>query len=249
MKGGSVLKRICFFPAGHTAALCCAVKVLKEEGFRFSENPQDATHLLLPVPSVDAEGCIIGGGSLSSLLETLPKDITVVGGNLNLPGYRVWDLLQDPDYLAYNAYITACCALQLAMDRLPAVLSETNALVIGWGRIGKCLASLLAKNGAAVTVAARKENDRAMLQALGYKAVDTASVDTRPYRLIFNTAPSMLLPQCPGNGLKIDLASKLGMGGMDVVWARGLPGRYAPESSGKCIARTIVKIAKKEFSV
>ena len=70
------MKRICFYPAGHTAALGCAVKVLKEEGFRFSENPQDATHLLLPVPSVDAEGCIIGGGSLSSLLEILLHEHT-----------------------------------------------------------------------------------------------------------------------------------------------------------------------------
>lgn len=243
------MKRICFYPAGHTAALGSAVEVLKEEGFRFSDTFLDATHLLLPVPSVDSDGCVIGGGPLDGLLEKLPKDITVVGGNLHLPGYRVWDLLQDPEYLAQNAYITACCAVQLAMDRLPVVLSETRALVIGWGRIGKCLASLLRQNGADVTVAARKEEDRAMLRALGYETTPTAGLDTRPYRLIFNTAPTMLLPQCPGDALKIDLASKPGLGGLDVVWARGLPGRYAPVSSGKLIARTIVNLAKKETSV
>lgn len=240
------MKRICFYPAGHTAALSCALEVLKKAGYRFTDNGREATHLLLPVPSADSEGCIIGGGPLDALLEKLPKDITVVGGNLNLPGYRVWDLLQDPDYLARNAHITASCALQIAMDQLPVVMREVNALVIGWGRIGKCLAELLKQNGAQVTVAARKEQDRAMLRALGYRAVDIAGLDTTPYRLIYNTAPVMLLPKCPGKGLKIDLASKLGLGGLDVVWARGLPGRYAPESSGLLIAETLLKIASQE---
>ena len=240
------MKRICFYPAGHTAALGSAVSVLKEAGFRFTDNAAGATHLLLPVPSVDADGCIIGGGSLEEVLEKLPKDVTVVGGNLDLPGYRVWDLLKDPDYLAYNAQITACCALQIALNKLPLILPETDALVIGWGRIGKCLASLLKQNGAHVTVAARKETDRAMLRALGYTAVDTVHLDTTAYRLIFNTAPVMLLPQCPGDGLKIDLASKLGLGGLDVVWARQLPGRYAPESSGNLIAETVLKFVSKE---
>ena len=240
------MKRICFYPAGHTAALGSAVSVLKEAGFRFTDNAAGATHLLLPVPSVDADGCIIGGGSLEEVLEKLPKDVTVVGGNLDLPGYRVWDLLKDPDYLAYNAQITACCALQIALNKLPLILPETDALVISWGRIGKCLASLLKQNGAHVTVAARKETDRAMLRALGYTAVDTVHLDTTAYRLIFNTAPVMLLPQCPGDGLKIDLASKLGLGGLDVVWARQLPGRYAPESSGNLIAETVLKFVSKE---
>lgn len=240
------MKRICFYPAGHTAALGSAVSVLKEAGFQFTDNAAGATHLLLPVPSVDADGCIIGGGPLEEVMEKLPKDVTVVGGNLNLPGYRVWDLLKDPDYLAYNAQITACCALQIALNKLPLILPETDALVIGWGRIGKCLASLLKQNGAHVTVAARKETDRAMLRALGYTAVDTVHLDTTAYRLIFNTAPVMLLPQCPGDGLKIDLASKLGLGGLDVVWARQLPGRYAPESSGNLIAETVLKFVSKE---
>ena len=84
------------------------------------------------------------------------------------------------------------------------------------------------------------------LTALGYEAVDTAHLDTTSYRLIFNTAPVMLLPQCPGKGLKIDLASKLGLGGLDVVWARQLPGRYAPKSSGNLIAETVLKFVNKE---
>lgn len=243
------MENICFYPAGHTAALRSAVQFLKEAGCQISHDPGEATHLLLPVPSIDTEGSILGGGPLAGILSQLPRDITVIGGNLNHPmlsGYRTWDLLQDGDYVAQNARITACCALQLAMDRLPVILPGLEVLVIGWGRIGKCLAALLRQNGAKVTVAARKEADRTMLRALDYEAVDTAGLDTTPYRLIFNTAPVMLLPQCPGTALKIDLASKLGLGGLDVVWARGLPGRYAPETSGRLIAQTVLRTVKKE---
>ena len=239
------------YPAGHTAALTCAKKVLACAGFLLTDDPTQATHLLLPVPSLDGEGTVIGGAPLETLLEQLPKDITVIGGNLNHPAlanYRTIDLLRDPYYVSENACITAHCAVQLAMDQLPITLQDLPVLVIGWGRIGKCLADLLRRMGADVAVAARKETDRAMLAALGYTAADTAGLDTAPYRLIFNTAPVMLLPQCSGSGLKIDLASKLGMGGLDVVWARGLPGRYAPESSGKLIARTLMRILQQEES-
>lgn len=243
------MENICFYPAGHTAALGSAIQFLKDAGYRVSHVPGEATHLLLPVPSIDTEGSILGGGPLAGTLCQLPRDITVIGGNLHHPalaGYNTWDLLKNADYLSQNAHITACCAVQLAMDRLPVILTQLPVLVIGWGRIGKCLARLLRHNGAEVTVAARKESDRAMLRSLGYRAVDTADLDTAPYQLIYNTVPVMLLPQCPGSGLKIDLASRLGLGGLDVVWARGLPGRYAPESSGRLIAQTVLQTVKKE---
>ena len=66
------------------------------------------------------------------------------------------------------------------------------------------------------------------------------------YRVIFNTVPTMVLPSCPGNALKIDLASRLGLGSEDVIWARGLPGIHAPEKSGKLIAETILSRLKEE---
>jgi hypothetical protein len=51
----------------------------------------------------------------------------------------------------------------------------------------------------------------------------------------------MVLSECPGKALKIDLASQPGIGGNDVIWARGLPGKNAPESSGKLIAQTVLR--------
>ena len=242
-----------FYTAGYSAALSYAINLLKKENCTILSQPEGATHLLLPVPSFEPDGRIKGDGDLKVLLETLPKDITVLGGNLcrpELSEYRTIDFLKDPLYLAENAAITAHCALKLAMEKLPVVLTDVPVLVIGWGRIGKCLASLLRQIGAKVTVAARKEADRSMLTALGYFAISTAGLDTTPYRLIFNTVPVMLLQDAPGDGLKIDLASSLGLGSRDVIWARGLPGKDAPESSGMLIASTAMRfVSGKELTI
>lgn len=223
-----------------------AVKYLKTQNAVITQTPEEATHLLLPVPSFDPDGHIKGGGSLTALLAELPKTITVLGGNLDRPelaGYNTVDFLKDPLYLAQNAKITAHCAIKLAMSRLPVILQDCRVLVIGWGRIGKCLAVLLRQLGAKVTVSARKETDRAMLNALGYKAVNTAQLDGKPFHLIFNTVPAAIPAAEFGDAVKIDLASVPGLEDPDVIRARGLPSKEAPESSGKLIARTAIRIA------
>ena len=234
--------------AGSTPALEYARRALAK--LILPQPGEGVTHLLLPVPSFDGDGNIKGGGSLEALLAQLPKDITIIGGNLTgLEGYRCLDLLKDPLYTARNAAITAHCAVALAMERLPVILEGQQVLVIGWGRIGKYLAQLLRALGARVTVAARKETDRVMLKTLGYNAVATDDLDPLPYRVIFNTVPKMICPDCPGSALKIDLASQPGLGGEDVIWARGLPGKDAPESSGQLIASSVIRLLKEGIGV
>lgn len=234
------MKDYLFFAAGRSPATTYAIDCLQEAGYVFTQTPCSAvTHLLLPVPSLDADGRIKGGQSLNDLLTILPKGITIIGGNLpSLENYRVIDLLKDPLYVAENASITAYCAIRHAMNKLPITLKGCPCLIIGWGRIGKCLARLLKAMDAQVTVFARKEADRAMLTALGYEATDR--LDPENYRLILNTAPELLLPDCPGDAFKIDLASVPGITGQDVLWARGLPGKDAPESAGQLMARRIL---------
>lgn len=234
-----------FYCAGSSKALIYAAAFLMEEGAVFLPCPDHTvTHLLLPIPSFEADGSIKGGGDLKDILSRLPKTVTVIGGNLNRPElaeYDVLDLLEDSWYLARNASITAYCALELALAKLPITLEKCPVLIVGWGRIGKCLAKLLNGLGACVTVAARKESRRVMIEALGYKSCTMEAICTQNYRLIVNTVPAMVLPSAPGTGLKIDLASVQGIGGKDVVWAKGLPGLLAPESSGELIARVITQ--------
>lgn len=237
-----------FYTAGNTAALSEAIAQLKHIGYTFSTVPgHHITHLLLPVPSLTPDGNIQGGGNLYALLEKLPKDICIIGGNLPpLPQYSVVDLLKDPAYLAENAYITAHCAVRLMMEKLPTALRNCKILVIGWGRIGKCLASLLKRMEADVTVAARKETDRAILHALGYHTIHPDNSATEHFRVIFNTAPAPVPCTCTPDCLKIDLASVQGISCADTIHATGLPGKDAPEASGNLIARTVLRLLKEE---
>ena len=238
------------YTAGYSPAMSYCIQNLKKAGFTLlSEPSMEATHLLLPVPSFTPDGTIVGGGNLRTLLTLLPGNITVIGGNLDCPeltGYATVDLLQDEGYLTANAQITAYCAIKTALNQLPITLDGCSVLIIGWGRIGKCLSRLLRQIGANVTVCARNEKDRRILTAMGYQAVDFHEVDLTAYRVVYNTAPIMVFPSCPGDALKIDLASRLGLGSPDVIWARGLPGKDAPESSGNLIARTLIPIFRKE---
>ena len=247
------MRHLKFYVAGHTDALAYAVAALRKKGCAFSPVPDSSvTHLLLPCPAFDDSGILKGGDNLENILRVLPKDITVMGGKLTLPplaDYHKIDLLQDADYLADNAMITAHCAVRVATNALPVTLLGQSVLVTGWGRIGKCLARLLRDMGARVTVAARKESDRAMIRALGYDAADPAGpgYGLVAFRIICNTVPEVIFPKdvlqyCRSDCLKIDLASRPGMEGDDVIVARGLPNRYAPESSGELIAKTALRL-------
>ena len=239
-----------FVSAGHSAALQYAISALTAAGCRFVDTKDtSAKYLLLPVPSFSSDGKLTGGGDLTEILPELPKDITVIGGNLKHPaltGYKCLDLLQDPVYVSKNANITAHCAIKQAMQALPITLQDCPVAIIGWGRIGKCLGRLLRQLGANVSIAARKETDRAMIEALGYHS-ETIPLSNAHYRVVFNTAPEMVLPkeECaklPHNCLKIDLASIRGIEDEATLWARGLPSKDTPESSGTLIAQRILAL-------
>ena len=247
------MNKAIFCTAGHSGALSYARKILSDQGFQFIDRKDpDVTHLLLPVPSFEADGRIKGGGILENVLADLPEDITVIGGNLSHPilqGYHKIDLLQDAMYVAQNAAITADCAIRVAAPLLETTFSHSPALIVGWGRIGKVLAQYLKGLGCPVTVAARKEKDRAMLRALGILSVDPEKIRSlESFRIVFNTAPEPVLRNLTqeSNCAKIDLASKKGLTGDDVIWARGLPGKYAPESSGRLIAKVVLDKIQEE---
>lgn len=205
----------------------------------------DVTHILLPVPSFTG-----GDEYLAHLLTKLPDEVIVSGGNLNsalLEGYRAVDFLHDPYYLADNAAITADCAVQILENRLGDSVSGKSALVIGWGRIGKCLGALLQKQGADVTIAARKAADLAMVRALGFRSLHTsdAAAETVRFDMILNTVPVLLYPKIAAkpDAVILELASKPGMTGDNIINARGLPGKMAPVRSGKLIAETFIRLS------
>lgn len=224
------MSKLRFATFGASPALTYARNQLESWGYPICTDPTQANHVLLPVPS----------GSVAEALPPLASDTVVYGGNLADPGYPFVDLLQDPYYLNENAAITAQCALHYGNIR-----PEIPVLVIGWGRIGKHLAALLAESGTNVTVAVRKEQDLHALQTLGFSACLLPQLQARQYAVIFNTAPAPILHQqdCKENATLVDLASTPGIIGPNVIWARGLPGKDAPERSGNLIAKTVLRYA------
>ena len=225
------MRAVTIFPMGDGPAVRFAARALQKQGVNVAPAlSEQVTHVLLNVPTKEAD------------LSAVPANVTVIGGNLDhiLDTFRKIDLLREEQYLAENAALTGDCALRLLGQHLPVALRDCPILIIGWGRIGKCLASILKALGAQVSVAARKPSDLGMLTALGYGAVEVGNIDPTRYRAILNTAPAPVLSP-GGNAVKIDLASRMGMAGEDVIWARGLPGKMLPESSGELIARGVLR--------
>jgi dipicolinate synthase subunit A len=204
----------------------------------------DVTHLLLPVPAFPA-----GDQYLPHILSDLPENVTISGGNLYSPqlfGYHTIDFLQDPYYLAQNAAITAEATMKI-IRKDHSNLADIPVLILGWGRIGKCLTHQLAHLNAPLSVFARRPEDRAMLRALGYTPIDPESLSgaLSRFRCIVNTVPAPVLSQADEQQIsedcyKLDLASVCCLPGSNAHHAKGLPGKYKPESSGKLIANTIL---------
>ena len=220
-----------------TAALAAAERHLRSRGVAFTETATDAEFLLYPAPTK------------LEMLSDCTMDQTVIGGNLDFLNDNVsrLDLLKDPYYLAANAAITAESALALVLEGLRCEITRANILILGWGRIGKCLTHQLHHLNANVTVFTRKDADRAMLRALGYHYASREDLlrTLSRYHCIINTVPAPVLTEAacqslrPGC-LKLELASGIWLPGTDVVLAHGLPGKCKPEAAGALIAGTIL---------
>lgn len=218
---------------------------LTEAGYHITYTAApDVAYVLLPIPSFSG-----GEEYLAHILADLPENVVIVGGNLTSPlleGYTTIDFLKDPYYLAENAAITAVCTTRILKKQLDTNLKEKQVLIIGWGRIGKCLCRLLEKEGASITAAARKDTDRALISALGARSIstETAARETQRYDIIINTVPAMVLPelQCKENAIILELASKPGMSGQNILDCRGLPSKMAPDASGRLIAKTFLRL-------
>lgn len=173
--------------------------------------------------------------------------------------YNVYsiDLLQREEMAVLNAIPTAEGAIQIAMEEMPVTLHNSDALILGFGRIGKILGKMLHGLGSNVFIEARKYQDIAWIRSYGYKPVilNELSNYVGQMDVIYNTIPHIVLTEEILRKLKkdclvIDLASK--PGGVDfekaknigikTVWALSLPGKVAPVTAAEFIRDTINNI-------
>ena len=172
-------------------------------------------------------------------------------------GLQVVDLMQRRDFAVGNAAITAEGAAELMMKSGERCLWGSRVLVTGWGRVAKILALRLYALGALVTVAARKDGDRAMARALGLDSCDFDGIyeQAEEFDFVANTVPARVLEDdllallrpdavllelaSPPGGFDAEQARSLGL---PVLAAPGLPGVYAPYTAAELMRETIYTI-------
>lgn len=223
--------------------------------------------VILPLPVTVEEGIIHTPLSdqklpVKTLLDALRPGQLVCAGRVTEEfrkqaeerGLTLCDYFAREELAIRNAVPTAEGAIQIAMEELPTTLFGTRVLVIGYGRLGKLLAHRLKGLGARVTVSARRYDDLAWIEALGYWSEHTEQLDgwLGGYQLVINTVPARVLDgprlsDLDEGALVIDLASRPGgvdmeaasRLGVKVIWALSLPGKVAPVTAGAAIRETI----------
>lgn len=173
--------------------------------------------------------------------------------------YNVYsiDILERDEMAVLNAIPSSEGAIQIAMEEMPITLHDCNALILGFGRIGKILAKMLCGIGAKVFVEARKYSDIAWIKSYCYYPIhlNDLGIYLGNMDVIFNTIPHVILDtemleKIKKDTLIIDLASKPGgvdfqkakSLGLKTIWALSLPGKVAPVTAAKCIKETLYNI-------
>ena len=174
-------------------------------------------------------------------------------------GLEPVDYYEREDVQITNAVPTAEGAIMRMMEETEYTVQDSRCLVLGYGRIGKLLASKLKALGSDVTIAARKNSDLAWIKAYGMRAVAMCDVLKQPenFDVIFNTVPACVLDEerikniKPGT-LLVELASS--PGGFDknavkgnclqIIEEPGIPGKVAPLSAAKTMQNAIVEILR-----
>lgn len=204
---------------------------------------------------------------VDELLGALWPGQLLIGGKLSrelcmgavAQGLQPADIMQRRGFTVGNAALTAEGAVEKLMAASPRSLWGSRILVTGWGRVARILALRLYALGAKVTVAARKDGDRTMAQALGLEAADFPGLaELLPaFDFIVNTVPARVfgageLENIRQDALLLELASPPGgfepqeaeSRGIKAMAAPGLPGLCAPYTAAELIREAIYSVIR-----
>lgn len=206
---------------------------------------------------------------LDDMIDLIPERLLVAGGladdnikrKFEKIDIRIIDYNTIEAFKVSNALLSAEGAIYYACERLKKSIYDSDILVMGYGRIGKFLTDMLRSQGARVTVLMRNIEDIKRCALKGISTINLTMkeeeilcrIEDHGFDLAFNTIPhhifeGRVICEALKRSLIIDLASyPFGIDGkmaercgLDYHLELGIPGRYAPVSAGKIIARTIV---------
>lgn len=174
-------------------------------------------------------------------------------------GVSCFDFMKDERVCMKNTIGTAEGMIAEAIARSPGNLYKSKCLVFGYGRCGSALVSLLKGFSCEVAVCEKEAHAAARAEIFADRIVSPGELPgyLKEVPYIFNTVPALVLSKAalgyvrkdalildlasaPG-GVDYEAASKLGM---EAVLLPGLPGKYAPKSSGEILAEAIVEKLK-----
>lgn len=202
---------------------------------------------------------------IEEIFKNMSKEQILIGGYiddeyrslaLKYP-FKLVDLYKREEMRILNGIPTAEGAIQMAMEGMETTIHGSNALVLGFGRVGEILSKMLNGIGANVYSVARTHKDISWIKVYGYTPVLLNEIDNYLPKIdvIFNTIPKTILDKSMlkllnKNTLIVDNASN--PGGVDyeaakeigikVVRFLGLPGKVAPITAALCMKDTIFNI-------
>ncbi|WP_341474368.1 dipicolinate synthase subunit DpsA [Heliorestis acidaminivorans] len=226
----------------------------------------DVSALILPMPGIDPQGRVyaplydkklyLNNEELQALPSGCPIFVGVARPKLRemaeKRGAEIIEVAEMDEFAILNSVPSAEGAIQMAMEGLPITIHGSRSIIIGFGRLAITLTRMLMGLGSQVTVIARDPVARARAWEMGAKALPMESLPEALAEgdFIYNTIPAMILDQKMINlvnpeGMIIDLATA--PGGTDFETARqkgikaelapGLPGKVAPKTAGKLVAK------------
>lgn len=254
------------------AAKIPGVAYLKSADEVWDKLKREEVIAVLPVP-VTTDGISVKGTEkeksirLADICPHIKEKRQIFGGNIpaemradcEIKQGQCVDFMKSERIAILNAVSTAEGSIAEACMLGKNQLSDSECLVIGYGKCGEILADKLDKFGAKVTVMARREKARAKANAYGLFTCSFDIDEVKPERFsyIFNTVPAMVvdkafLERCSRETTIIDIASA--PGGVDFAAAKefgiaaelclGLPGKYAPKTAGEILAEEIIRKVK-----
>ena len=167
---------------------------------------------------------------------------------------NIIDLNEFNEFAILNAIATAEGAICDAIGNSEINLHSSKALVLGFGRCGKILANKLKGMEVKLSVAARKKEDLAFIEAYGYEPLELKQMDAviDEFDFIFNTIPKLVIDESLLYKLKkdctiVDIASAPGGVdfetaenlGLKAILSLGIPGKVAPKTSAEIIYKII----------
>ena len=249
-----------FVVLGHDARMQAAAAALTEAGCTLLDPvwAEQADCVVLPVRLEESSP------ELALALALARPDARLLGGAVSpgaaararAAGFALQDYMQWEELALLNAIPTAEGCLALLLEGRRTTLWDSELLLLGYGRVGQAIGRRLLALGVRVTAVDCNPARRAAALADGCRALAAEQLATAAQGAdtVVNTVPAQLLDEsllvCLAPGARVielaghgaadaEAAARLGV---RLVPAPGLPGKCAPVTAGRFIARAVLSI-------